>query len=128
MFGAKEGQVYEVSFANPIQSLMDLKAWGFYTALIENMRIAEQKIVLMLFLAGFCGLIGQKIIQSGYNYWGDGDSKTNIEWKKTAIAPMCFLILFTAPIIPSNLKISSHWINSRDDGAAGIVPILQFNI
>lgn len=121
ILGAREGKVYEVSFANPIQSLMDLKAWGFYTALIENMRIAEQKIVLMLFLAGFCGLIGQKIIQSGYNYWGDDDSKTNIEWKKTAIAPMCFLILFTAPIIPSNLKISSHWINSRDDGAAGIV-------
>lgn len=105
---------------NPITTILDTKLWGFYVYFVENIRIAERYVILTLFLAGFGGLVGQKLLQAGYAYWGGNDSRVNVEWKKTAIAPMMSLIFFVAPIVPTGLKVPSHLVLQKDIGSAGI--------
>lgn len=107
---------------SPTQDLLDSKVWGFYIAFIENMRIAEHSIVLMLFFAGFVGFSAQKLVQAGYNHWGDQDSKTDIGWKKMTIAPITTVILFLAPIVPTGLTINDSFIKPEGEKVqAGIV-------
>lgn len=105
---------------NPITTILDTKLWGFYVYFVENIRIAERYVILTLFLAGFGGLVGQKLLQAGYAYWGGNDSRVNVEWKKTAIAPMMSLIFFVAPIVPTGLQVPSHLVLQKDIGSAGI--------
>ena len=110
-----------ITAINPITTILNTKLWGFYTYFVENLRAAERFIILTLFLTGFAGLVGQKLLQAGYAYWGGNDSKPNIEWKKTAIAPMMSLIFFVAPVVPTGIQIPDHFLLKKDIGEAGIV-------
>lgn len=121
-FFGKDLGLREVSPVSPTKDMMNSKTWGFYIAFIENMRIAEHSIVLMLFFAGFVGFSTQKLVQAGYNHWGDQDSKTDIGWKKMMIAPATTVILFLAPVVPTGLTINDALIKPEGDKVqAGIV-------
>lgn len=110
-----------VKIVSPLDKIMDGKLWGFYISFIENIRKAEREIVLFLFFIGFCIYASPKVIQFGFNHFGDNDSRQDIGWKKMMIAPATAAIFFLAPVIPTNLTINGSYLHTRTDNDVGIV-------
>lgn len=110
-----------VKIVSPLDKIMDGKLWGFYISFIENIRKAEREIVLFLFFIGFCIYASPKVIQFGFNHFGDNDSRQDIGWKKMMIAPATAAIFFLAPVIPTNLTINGSYLHVRTDNDVGIV-------
>ena len=110
-----------VKVVSPIEAIMDGKLWGFYISFIENIRKAEREVVLFLFFIGFCIYASPKVIQFGFNHFGDNDSRQDIGWKKMMIAPATAAIFFLAPVIPTNLTINGSYLHVRTDNDVGIV-------
>lgn len=106
---------------NVASDLFDLKIWGYYLYFIENLRTWENSVILFFFTVGFFGLGGQKLIQAGYNYWGDQDSKTDLGFKKMMVSPMLMLITFVAPMVPSQMQLDKSLLNETSDNKVGIV-------
>lgn len=110
-----------VKIVSPLDKIMDGKLWGFFISFIENIRKAEREIVLFLFFIGFCIYASPKVIQFGFNHFGDNDSRQDIGWKKMMIAPATAAIFFLAPVIPTNLTINGSYLHTRTDNDVGIV-------
>ena len=110
-----------VKIVSPLEQIMDGKLWGFYISFIENIRKAEREIVLFLFFIGFCIYASPKVIQFGFNHFGDNDSRQDIGWKKMMIAPATAAIFFLAPVVPTNLTINGSYLHTRTDNDVGIV-------
>lgn len=110
-----------VKIVSPLDKIMDGKLWGFYISFIENIRKAEREVVLFLFFIGFCIYASPKVIQFGFNHFGDNDSRQDIGWKKMMIAPATAAIFFLAPVIPTNLTINGSYLHVRTDNDVGIV-------
>lgn len=110
-----------VKIVSPLDKIMDGKLWGFYISFIENIRKAEREIVLFLFFIGFCVYVSPKVIQFGFNHFGDNDSRQDIGWKKMMIAPAAATIFFLAPVVPTNLTINSSYLHARTDNDVGII-------
>lgn len=106
---------------NPMEQIIDGKFWGFYASFIENIRIAEQVVVLMLFFAGFVGLTGQKIAQAGFAQFGDNQSKNELGFARILVGPITSLIIFVAPVVPSGLTIDNRLLKDDNTEKVGIV-------
>lgn len=112
----------DIKVNDPLSSIIDGQFWGFYVSFIENLKLAEHKIILMLFGFGFFGLVGQKLIFSAYSHFGDNQEKhNNLGISKMIISPVASLIFFTAPIVPSNLNIPNAYIKETTNFTTGII-------
>lgn len=112
-----------IEIIDPLEAIIDGKFWGFYIAFIENIRLAEHSIVLMLFGVGFTALVGQKGISSFYSSFGDNQQErvSNLGISKMIVSPVLALVFFTAPIVPSNLKIPDQFIKENSSPPNGII-------
>lgn len=117
------GDAGDITILNNLDTFLHAKFWGFYISFIENMRIAEQSVVFYLFFAGFLLFIGQKILQGLQGFFGDNESKQKFSISKIIVGPVLSLLVFTAPLVRSDLKLPCEFIKPGGTTVKGYISL-----
>lgn len=83
---------------------LDLKFWGFYNYLINNIYSAWSSIIITLFGASVVGYSFISVYKQHFSF-----KESSTFWVKRGVGIFAALVFFSAPIVPQNISVPDEY-------------------